>query len=57
MANLLYYNLLCMEAEFAYLYSPSQCEGWWPCLWRGRWRYVISNPGHSVNLLKALHVF
>lgn len=57
MANLLYYNLLCMEAEFAYLYFPSQCEGWWPCLWRGRWRYVISNPGHSVNLLKALHVF
>ena len=54
MANLLYYNLLCMEAEFAYLYFPSQCEGWWPCLWRGRWRFMIledpSNLGHSVIL-------
>ena len=35
-------------------WSSVKCGGWWPCLWREGWRFMIlevpSNPGHSVIL-------
>jgi len=36
-------------------WSSTRCGGWWPCMWKGGWSYMIlgvpSNPSHPMILL------